>query len=89
MPDNIDTENARQTTSDIQVTGNPDVWQLVCKASSKQQGWMKSTKRMKVTGGYVIQVSTEHRVDDKVTTSAEALVFVPGEVPGPEVPESK
>jgi len=33
MPDNINTEQAKATTPSIQITGNPDVWQLICKAS--------------------------------------------------------
>jgi hypothetical protein len=81
---NTDTTAARSTTSDIKVTGNPDVWELVCKASSKSQGWMKSTKRMKVPGGWLVQATTEHRFfadghscQGAVSGCAEALTFVP------------
>lgn len=79
--DNTNTATATATTSDIVVSGNPDVWELVCKASSKAQGWMKSTKRMKVPGGWLYQVTTEHRAggvaSGYVTACAEALAFVP------------
>jgi len=34
MPDNANTAEAIATTHDIRVAGNPDVWDLVCKASS-------------------------------------------------------
>jgi hypothetical protein len=59
--------------SDIKVVGNGDTFQLLCKASSKDQGWMKSAKAMQVTGGCVVQVTTQQG-----TNVAEALCFVPG-----------
>lgn len=59
--------------SDIKVVGNGDTFRLLCKASSKEQGWMKSCKAMEVPGGCVVQVTTQQ--GDNV---AEALVFVPG-----------
>jgi len=82
MPDNTSTADARKTTSDIKVTGDPDVWELICKASSKGQGWMKSTKGMAISGGLLVQVSTEHR-DSRgtVTACAEALSFIPDHAP--------
>lgn len=68
------TADAAGKVSDVQVFGNPDLWQLVCKASSKSQGWMKSTKALALPGyGVVLQVSTQQ--GDHV---AEALCFVPG-----------
>lgn len=70
---NQNTAAAAATTTDIKVFGNPDIWKLVCKASSQQQGWMKSTKVMNVDGGCIIQVSTQVGENP-----AEALVFVPG-----------
>jgi len=66
-------EDAKKKVSDIEIVGNPGEWVLVCKASSKSQGWMKATKAMKVPNGCVIQVSTQQ--GDNV---AEALQFVPG-----------
>jgi len=75
--DNIDTAAATASTSDIKVKGDPDVWELVCKASSKSQGWMKSTKRMKVDGGWLYQATTEHRSGGQVVACAEALTFAP------------
>lgn len=74
---NTDPETAKASTPDIQVTGDPGKWELVCKASSAQQGWMKSTKRMRVPGGWLYQVTTEHRSNGAVTACAEALTFVP------------
>ena len=71
------TEDAVKKVSDVVVIGNPDVWKLICKASSKEQGWMKSTKEMDVPGGKVVQVSTQQ--GEKV---AEALCFVPDQLVG-------
>jgi hypothetical protein len=59
---------------DIKTYGNPDGWKLICKASSKEQGWMKSTKAMTIRDlGVLVQVSTQQ--GDKV---AEAMCFLPG-----------
>lgn len=66
-------ENTKQAVaSGWQVVGHPDVWELVCKATNKDLGIMKSTKRMKVKNGYVYQVTTE-----TMHGCAEALVYVP------------
>jgi len=74
--DNTNTADVKTTTPDVKIVGNPDVWKLVCKASGKN--WMKSTKRMEVEGGFIIQVSTEFRDDSgNVTACAESLCFVP------------
>ena len=57
---------------DIKTFGDPDTWTLLCKASSKEGGWMKSTKAMGVPGiGVIVQVSTQQ--GDRV---AEALATV-------------
>lgn len=59
---------------DIKVVGNVDTFQLLCKASSEEQGWMKSAKACEIPGvGCIVQVTTQQY--DKV---AEALTFVPG-----------
>ncbi len=65
---------ARKVIKDIEVIGNGDSFQLLCKASSKEEGWMKSTKAMQIDGvGCLVQVTTQQ--GDNV---AEALQFVPG-----------
>lgn len=72
--DVINTEDAKAKINDLVITGDPDTWVLICKASSKSQGWMKSTKAMEVFGaGVVIQVTNENK-----TGVAEALTFIPG-----------
>jgi len=69
--------DARSKVSDIEVVGDPGVWVLACKASSKSQGWMKSTKFMRVPGGQLFLVTTQQRNLDGSYAVAEALAFVP------------
>lgn len=78
--DNENTADAKASTNDVKVGGNPDAWVLICKASSKGGGWMKSTKAMDVGHGVVVQVTTEHRdlYNGNARSVAEALTFVPG-----------
>lgn len=66
-------EHAKQKIGDLFVYGNGDAWQLVCKASSKKEGWMKSTKAMDVGAGLLIQVSTQQGSE-----VAEAITYLPG-----------
>lgn len=73
-------EDAKAKVSDIQVVGNGDTFALLCKASSKSQGWMKSAKAMEVPGGCVVQVTTQQGGN-----VAEALAFVPGVKIAPDV----
>ena len=69
-----DVEEAKTKVHDVQVTGDGNLFQLLSKASSKSQGWMKSTKAMEVPGvGCVVQVTTQQGGQ-----VAEALCFVPG-----------
>ena len=71
---NTTTNQAKDNVKDIQFWGNGDMFKLLCKASSKQEGWMKSTKAMEIENyGCVIQVSTQQ--GDQV---AEAITFIPG-----------
>jgi len=71
---NSDVSGARKNVSDLKVYGNGDTFQLLCKASSKAEGWMKSTKAMEIEKvGCVVQVTTQQ--GDNVS---EALTFVPG-----------
>jgi len=71
---NSDVSGARKNVSDLVVFGDGDTFQLICKASSKTEGWMKSTKAMEIEDvGCVVQVTTQQ--GDNVS---EALTFVPG-----------
>ena len=54
------------------------MFQLLCKASSEDEGWMKSTKAMEIEGGgCIVQVTTQQRNHDGTYAVAEALAFVP------------
>ena len=64
--------DARVKVPDLRVSGDPDRWELLVKASSKSQGWERSTKVMFLAQGAVVAVSTQHGSD-----VAEALVFIP------------
>lgn len=76
---NTSIADVKATTSDVQVFGNGDLFQLICKASSKSQGWMKSTKAMDTGNGCVVQVTSEFRnAAGEVVQCAEAITFVPG-----------
>jgi len=70
--DNVDVDMVKKQVSDVVVVGNGNMFQLLCKASSKSQGWMKSCKAMETPYGCVVQVTTQQ--GDNV---AEALTFVP------------
>jgi hypothetical protein len=71
---NSTVSGAKENVSDLVVFGDGDTFKLICKASSKAEGWMKSTKAMQIDGvGCVIQVTTQQ--GDNV---AEAISFVPG-----------
>lgn len=86
---NSDISGAHKNVPDIKVVGNGDLFQLLCKASSQREGWMKSTKAMQVPGGCVVQVTTQQRNPDGSYAVAEALTFVPGVVIVPDVNDGR
>lgn len=69
---NSEVSGARVNVPDIKVVGNGDMFRLLCKASSQNEGWMKSTKAMQVPGGCVIQVTTQQKNHDGSYAIAEA-----------------
>ena len=72
--DNTTANQAKDQVSDIKFWGDGNTFKLISKASSKAEGWMKSTKAMEIKGiGCVVQVSTQQ--GDNI---AEAVTFVPG-----------
>lgn len=72
--DEADEAEAKAAVGDVVIFGNTDMWKLISKASSKKEGWMKSTKAMELpeAGGVLVQVTTQQ--GDHV---AEALAFCP------------
>ncbi len=80
---NTTASHAKDNVKDIIFWGNGDTFKLISKASSKDEGWMKSTKAMEIKGiGCVVQVTTQQQnnlVDGGTTYAvAEAITFVPG-----------
>jgi hypothetical protein len=69
---NTNMEELEKNVPDVQIYGNPGAWKCICKASSKEQGWMKSTKALQTSKGVLVQVSTQQG-----NNVAEALMFVP------------
>jgi len=70
---NSDISGAHKNVNDLKTFGDGDMFQLLCKASSKNEGWMKSTKAMEIPGvGCVVQVTTQQ--GEHVS---EAVAFVP------------
>lgn len=75
---NTTASQAKDNVKDIQFWGNGDLFQLLSKASSQAEGWMKSTKAMEIDGvGAVVQVTTQQRNPDGSWSVAEAVTFVP------------
>ena len=78
---NTDANGTKKNVSDVEFFGNGDEFKLICKASSKKQGWMKSTKAMQIgETGVVVQVTTQqvHKFLFWTWSSvAEAVTFVP------------
>ena len=74
---NSDVSGARTNVKDIVIIGECDMFKLLCKAYSETEGWMKSTKAMKVANGCLVQVTTQQRNPDGSYSVAEALSFVP------------
>lgn len=70
---NSDASGTKENVSDVKFYGNGDTWTLLCKASSKAEGWMKSTKALQTKDGCLVQVTTQQGEN-----VAEALAFVPG-----------
>lgn len=75
---NTDINGAKKNVKDIKVFGNGDLFTLISKASSENEGWMKSTKAMFVGTGCLVQVTTQQRNPDGSYAVAEALTYVPG-----------
>ena len=70
---NNNQKETKEKVPDVKIYGNGDTFKLLCKASSKEESWMKSTKAMEIKGiGCVIQVTTQNH------GYVEALTFVPG-----------
>jgi len=70
---NTTASQAKDNVSDLVIWGNGDMFKLLCKASSQEEGWMKSTKAMQCGRDVVIQVTTQQRNPDGSYALTEAL----------------
>lgn len=64
---------AARSIPDLKIEGNPDMWQLLCKASSESQQFSHSTKVMQTTKGTIMLVTS---IQNEVISNA--LVFLEG-----------
>lgn len=75
---NTTASQAKDNVKDIVFWGNGDTFKLISKASSQNEGWMKSTKAMEIPGlGCIVQVTTQQKNADLSYAVAEAVTFVP------------
>jgi len=74
---NTDQNTCRSNVSDVVIFGE-DLFKLLSKASSKIEGWMKSSKAMQTPTGCVVQVTTQQKNSDGSYSVAEAITHVPG-----------
>jgi hypothetical protein len=70
-------KGAKANISDLKIYGDGDTFRLLCKASSQEEGWMKSTKVCNVGNNCIVQVTTQQRNPDGSYSIAEALTYVP------------
>lgn len=70
-------KGARANIKDLVTYGDGDTFRLLCKASSQEEGWMKSTKVCNVYNGCIVQVTTQQKNPDGSYAVAEALTFIP------------
>ena len=76
---NTNVSQAKDNVGDLKVYGNGDMFKLLSKASSQEEGWMKSTKVCEISdSGCLVQVTTQQRNPDGSYSVAEALAFIPG-----------
>ncbi|MDF2499304.1 MAG: hypothetical protein K0Q77_18 [Anaerosporomusa subterranea] len=69
---------ASSAIRDLQLYGAANPFTLLAKASSEEQGFMKTTKVMNVPGGCLVQTETQQRNRDGSYALSQALCFVPG-----------
>jgi hypothetical protein len=74
----LSSDDRKEKVNDVQTFG-ADLWRLISKAYSEEEGWMKSTKAMEIPGaGCLVQVTTHQKNYGGTHSIAEALTFVPG-----------
>jgi hypothetical protein len=75
---NSDASTTTSNVTDVKFFGDTNTFKLIAKASSLEEGWMKSTKAMEIQGaGCVVQTTTQQRNINGSYSITDALVFVP------------
>src|SRR5665647_2103493 len=76
---NTEASGAKKNVKDIIFWGEGDTFALISKASSKEEGWMKSSKALEIAEvGCIVQVTTQQKNMDGSYSVSEAITFVPG-----------
>lgn len=75
--DNTNSKDVMEKISDIKFFGNGDLFVLISKASSENEGWMKSTKAMDTGNSCVVQTTTQQKNENGSYSISDALTFVP------------
>ena len=73
---NTTDNTTKSNVSDLTTWGKPDLFVLISKASSEEEGWMKSTKAMQINDHVIVQVTTQQRNPDGSYVVAEALTTI-------------
>ena len=73
---NTCTSEASVNVKDIVFWGDPDMFKLISKASSQNEGWMKSTKAMQCGKHVVVQCETQQRNSDGSYSLSQSLTTV-------------
>lgn len=67
----------KEPVSDVEVIGNPDMFELLASNSSEKLKYQKTIRAMSVRGGCIINVTSQKGNPDGSSAIAEALTFVP------------
>jgi len=75
---NTNITDVKENVSDVVIFGDPNTWILVSKASSRKQGFMKSTKAMCLYRiGILVQTETMETNPDGTRSVSQSLQLVP------------
>lgn len=73
--DNTNSNETQSQVSDVEIFGNINLFQLICKISSTSEGYSEITKAMQTPEGCIIQVTTQY-----CGSMSVSLTFVPNAI---------
>lgn len=79
----------KEPYSDMEVIGNPDMFELLAKVSSKKDGFSKTLSAKPVRGGCLVYIEKERQNPDGSHAISDALAFVPNVSIGDDVNDGK